>query len=91
MTRYSIWTSTFRFIWFFKKRQHLITIGGDEFGLFRFKGQRYKYFLKTGAIVLRFLQVSFGPIVEKRSWKVFDKAVGFTVIQTPFRLNSLPD
>ena len=41
LTRYSIWTSTFRFIQFFKKRQHLITISGDEFGIFLFKGRRY--------------------------------------------------
>ena len=34
------------------------------------------------------MQASFGPIVEKWSTKVFDKAVEL-VIKTPFGLNSL--
>ena len=89
LTRYFIWTSTLRFIKFFKKRQHLITISGDEFGIFHFKGQRYLNSWKLGPLFKGISQASFGPIiVEKWSSKVFDKAVEL-VIETPIGLNSL--
>ena len=86
-TRYSIKTSSFRFVQFFKKRQKLIAISGDELESFP---KARDIFLKTRVIVERYFACQLEPIVEKWSLKTFDKVVKL-VIETPFRLNSLTE
>ena len=70
---YSIETSSFRFVQFFKKRQKLIAISGDELESFT---KARDIFLKTRAILERTISLaSLEPIVEEWSLKAFDKVV----------------
>jgi len=55
-TGYSIETSSFRFVQFFKRRQNLIAISGDELESF---AKARDIFLKTRAIVERYFACQF--------------------------------